>query len=53
MADTANALTAEQRLAWAERQWRRRRLPSEDMVEAQRAGEDASVEAEQARQPGG
>ncbi|WP_029889937.1 periplasmic heavy metal sensor [Polycyclovorans algicola] len=53
MADTADVLTAERRLAWAERQWRRRRLPSEDMVEAQRAGEDASVEAEQARQPGG
>jgi uncharacterized membrane protein len=39
MIETAGALTAEQRRAWAERQWRRRRLPSEDIVEPDNAKE--------------
>ena len=45
MVDTAGALTAEQRRAWAERQWRRRRLPSEDRVEPGGADSDAAGEA--------
>ena len=45
MVDTAGALTAEQRQAWAERQWRRRRLPGEDGVEPGGAGSDAAGEA--------
>ncbi len=45
MGDTAGALTAEQRRAWAERQWRRRRLPGEDRVEPGGAGSDAAGEA--------
>lgn len=32
MVDTAGNLTAEQRQAWAERQWRKRRLPSEHLA---------------------
>ncbi len=45
MVDTAGALTAEQRRAWAERQWRRRRLPGEDRVEPGGADSDAAEEA--------
>jgi uncharacterized membrane protein len=35
MVDTAGDLTAEQRQAWAKRQWRKRRLPSENLANAE------------------